>query len=54
MNEQKLNEWLRSRKALRGQRNAASLFEALRKGDRTALSIACSDGRGERRTGLLR
>jgi LAO/AO transport system kinase len=40
MNEEKLNEWLQSRRNMRGQRTASVLFEALRKGDRTALSAA--------------
>lgn len=40
MNEEKLNEWLRSRRNRREERNAATLFEALRNGDRTALSAA--------------
>ncbi|MDH4473403.1 MAG: methylmalonyl Co-A mutase-associated GTPase MeaB [Fluviicola sp.] len=38
MNEQKVNDWLASRKQLRENRNAVSLFEALRSGNRTALS----------------
>lgn len=38
MNEQRVNDWLASRKQLREDRNAASLFEALRSGNRTALS----------------
>lgn len=40
MNEQRMNEWLASRKHMREQRNADYLFKAVRAGDRTALSAA--------------
>jgi len=38
MNEQRVNDWLASRKQLREERTADSLFEALRSDNRTALS----------------
>ena len=40
MNEQKVNDWLASRRNMREQRTADRLFAALRAGDRTALSAA--------------
>jgi len=40
MNEKKVNDWLASRKHMREERNDVSLFEALRLGDRAALSAA--------------
>jgi LAO/AO transport system kinase len=40
MNENRITDWLASRKQLRLNRNADELFSALRKGDRTALSAA--------------
>lgn len=40
MNEKKVNDWLASRRNMREQRTAEGLFDALRTGDRTALSAA--------------
>ena len=40
MNEKRLQEWLSSRKRIRETRTPDLLFEAIRKGDRTALSGA--------------
>lgn len=40
MNEKKVNDWLASRKQMRENRNDLSLFNALRLGDRAALSAA--------------
>lgn len=40
MNEQRMNEWLSSRKRMREQRNAGDLCDKILKGDRTSLSAA--------------
>ena len=39
MNEQKVNDWLASRKQLREDRNAVSLFEALRSGQQNGVEF---------------
>lgn len=40
MNEQRLNEWMASRKKMREDRTAEKLFELLREGNKSALSAA--------------